>query len=107
MSFSDLNQTIYLILTTEVDRNNAEKIAHLLLKEKLIPCVTFTNVDSQYWWEGEVMQSKEIQLLIKCKEANLTKVCNKISEYHSYELPEIICFPVSVSKEYHRWVDFL
>ena len=36
MILSESNQEIYLIITTEVDRNNACKIANLLLKEKLI-----------------------------------------------------------------------
>ena len=41
MSLFEFNQEIYLILTTEVDKKNASKLANLLLGEKLIPCVTF------------------------------------------------------------------
>ena len=95
---------MYLLLTTEVDKENAYKIAKLLLEEKLIPCVTFKNVESYFWWEGKINQSKEVQLLIKCKEDNINKVCKKVSEYHSYEVPEIIYFPVSADKNYHHWV---
>ena len=105
MSSSDFNQGIYLVITTEVDKKNASKLADLLLREKLIPCVTFKNVESHFWWEGEINQSKEVQLMIKCKEENLNKVCNKISEWHSYELPEIIYFRVSANKSYHQWVN--
>ncbi len=105
MNSSDYNQVIYIIITTEVDSNNACKIANLLLREKLIPCVTFKNIESYFWWEGEISQSKEVQLMIKCKEGNLNKVCNKITEYHSYKVPEIIYFPVSASKDYYHWVD--
>ena len=101
----NFNQLIYLIITTELDEKNAYKIANLLLKEKLIPCITFKNIESYYWWEGEINQSNEVQLLIKCKEENVNKVCNKISEYHSYEVPEIIYFPVSANKNYHDWVN--
>ena len=105
MSLSDFNQEIYLVITTEVDKKNALKLADLLLREKLIPCVTFKNVESHFWWEGEINQSKEVQLMIKCKEENVNKVCNKISEWHSYELPEIIYFRVSANKSYHQWVN--
>ena len=107
MSLSDFNQGIYLVITTEVDKKNASKLADLLLREKLIPCVTFKNVESHFWWEGEINQSKEVQLMIKCKEENVNKVCNKISEWHSYELPEIIYFRVSANKSYHQWVNSL
>ena len=105
MSLSDFNQEIYLVITTEVDKKNASKLADLLLREKLIPCVTFKNVESYFWWKGEINQSKEVQLIIKCKEENVNKVCNKISEWHSYELPEIIYFRVSANKNYHQWVN--
>ena len=68
MSLSDFNQEIYLIITTEVDKKNASKLANLLLREKLIPCVTFKNIESHFWWEGNINKSKEVQLMIKCKE---------------------------------------
>ncbi len=105
MTFSDFNQEIYLVITTEADKKNASKLANLLLREKLIPCVTFKNVESYFWWEGNINQSEEVQLMIKCKKENVNKVCNKIAEYHSYEIPEIIYFSVSANKNYHHWVN--
>ena len=98
MTSSEFDQEIYLVITTEVDKKNACKLAELLLREKLIPCVTFKNVESHFWWEGNITQSKEVQLMIKCKKENLNNVCNKISEWHSYEVPEIIYFRVSTNK---------
>ena len=105
MSLSDFNQGIYFVMTTEVDKKNASKLANLLLREKLIPCVTFKNIESYFWWEGNINQSKEVQLMIKCKKENVKNVCNKISKWHSYEIPEIIYFPVSADKNYHHWVN--
>ena len=105
MSLSDFNQEIYLIITTEEDKKNAFKLANLLLREKLIACVTFKNIESHFWWEGSINRSPEVQLMIKCKEENVNKVCNKISEWHTYELPEIIYFRVSANKYYHQWVN--
>ena len=105
MSLSDFNQKLYLIITTEADKTNATKIANLLLSEKLIPCVTFKNIESQFWWEGSINQSKEVQLMIKCKKENVNNVCDKISQWHSYEVPEIIHFCVSTNKNYYDWVN--
>ena len=101
----DFNEFIYLIITTEVDEKNAYKIADLLLKEKLIPCVTFKNIESHFWWEGKINKSEEVQLIVKCKEENIIKVCRKIYECHSYEVPEILYFPVSAQKDYYNWVN--
>ena len=105
MSLSNLNQEIYLIITNEVDKKNASKLANLLLREKLIPCVTFKNIESFFWWKGNINQSKEVQLMIKCKKENVNNVCDKILEWHSYEVPEIIHFPVSANSSYHNWVN--
>ena len=105
MSDSNFNQLIYVIITTEIDKKKAFKIAKLLLDEKLIPCVNFKNIESKFWWKGEINQSKEVQLIIKCKEENINKVCKKIAECHSYEVPEIIYFPVSANENYHHWVN--
>ena len=105
MVLSDLNQEIYLVITTESNKKNASKLADLLLREKLIPCVTFKNIESYFWWEGNINKSKEVQLMIKCKKENVNNVCNKIAELHSYELPEIIYFLVSSNKNFHHWVN--
>ena len=105
MMNSEFNQLMYLIITTEKDKKNACKIANLLLGEKLIPCVTFKKIESHFWWKGEINQLKEVQLIIKCKKENINKVCKKISESHSYEVPEIIYFPVSANGDYHDWVN--
>ena len=104
MSSSDLNQEIYVVITSELDKKNAYELANSLLKEKLISCVTLKNIESLFWWEGKINQSKEVQLMIKCKKENINKVCNKIASCHSYEIPEIIYFPVSANKNYHYWV---
>ena len=105
MSLSNFTNEIYLLITTEKDKKNASKLANLLLREKLIPCVTFKNIESHFWWEGNINQSQEVQLMIKCKKENLDNVCNKISELHSYEIPEIIYFRVSANKNYHHWMN--
>ena len=105
MTLSEFNQEIYLVTTTEVDKKNASKLANCLLREKLTPCVNFKNIESHFWWEGNINQSLEVQLMIKCKKENLDKVCNKISELHSYEVPEIIYFCVSANKNYHHWMN--
>ena len=104
MDYPEFKQLIYLVITNEVNKKNACKIANALLGDKLIACVTFKNIESHFWWKGKINQSKEVQLIIKCKKNNIKKVCKKISEYHSYEVPEIIYFPVSANKDYYHWV---
>ncbi len=105
MDLFEFNQEIYLVMTTESDENNAYKLAHILLTEKLVPCVTFKNIESCFWWKGTINKSIEVQLMIKCMKENVNNVCNKIAKWHSYEVPEIIYFPVSANKSYYHWVN--
>ena len=105
MSLLDFNQEIYLVITSELNKKNASKLANSLLREKLISCVSFKDIESFFWWEGNINQSKEVQLMIKCKKENINNVCKKIADNHSYEVPEIIYFRVSVNKNYHDWVN--
>ena len=105
MESSEFKQEIYLILTSESDKKNAYKLANILLKDKLVPCITFKNIESYFWWDGSVNKSKEVQLMIKCKKENVNNVCSQISVWHSYEVPEIIYFPVSANKNYFHWVN--
>ena len=104
MNFSDFNQEIYIVLTTEADKKNALKLAKLLLKDKLTPCVSFKNIESHFWWKGIINESKEVQLIIKCKNENVKNICNRIAQCHIYEVPEIIYFCVSSNKDYHDWL---
>ena len=104
MTLSNFSKEIYLVITTEKDKKNASKLANLLLREKLIPCVTFKNIESHFWWKGIINESKEIQLIIKCKKENVKNICNKIAQWHSYDVPEIINFCVSSNKDYHDWL---
>ena len=104
---SNFVKGISLVITTEGDKKNANKIANLLLKEKLIACVSFRNIESYFWWEGKIDQTKEVQLIMKCRDENIYMVYQKISEHHTYEIPEIICFPVSVNRDYLKWASSL
>ena len=58
MICSEFDQLIYFVLTNESDEKNAYKIANFLLGDKLVPCVTFKNVESHFWWEGKLINPK-------------------------------------------------
>tara|TARA_Y100001968_G_C19363199_1_gene720972 strand:- start:364 stop:687 length:324 start_codon:yes stop_codon:yes gene_type:complete len=105
MNFSDFNQEIYIVITSEGNKRDASKLSNFLLKDKLISCVTFKNVESHFWWEGNINKLKEVQLMFKCKKENVKNVCDMIAQRHSYEVPEIICFSVSTNKSYYDWIN--
>ena len=104
MTESYFTEGLLFVITTEADKSKAYKLSANLMKKKLIPCVNFHNIESHFWWKGEINKSNEVQLIMKCKEGNLHKLYQNILKSHSYEIPEIVYFPVSSNNLYYKWV---
>lgn len=96
-----------LILSTFPSKKEAKTVMKALLEKKLIACATMLpEVTSLYFWEGKVEEGKEIEVLMKAKEAVFEKICALIEVMHSYEVPQILKLPISGgSKNYLRWID--
>ena len=56
---------IWLVLTTEADADQAERLAEALLERRLVACVSLTPIRSHFHWKGEVIRDNEVQLLLK------------------------------------------
>ena len=86
--------------------DEAKKIAHILVKEKLASCVNIIpNITSIYEWKDEICEESEYLILIKTRKELFEKVKNCILENHSYELPGILMFPVEAGfKDYLEWI---
>ena len=58
-----------LMLTTTPTRDEAAKIAKLLIDEKLAACVQLMPIESFYVWQGATQNEPETLLLIKTRAA--------------------------------------
>lgn len=96
-----------VIFVTIANKKEAEKIASVLVKEKLAACVNIMeNVHSLFWWQGRVDMACEALLIVKTRKALLSKLIKKVKSLHSYEVPEIIALPIIAgNKEYLRWIN--
>lgn len=95
-----------LVFVSAGSKEEAEKIASGLLKEKLCACVNIVKgVNSHFWWQGKLDKAKEALLIIKTKKSLLSRLIKKVKSLHSYEVPEIIALPVIAGhKPYLDWV---
>ncbi len=95
------------IITTVEKKEDAEKIANILLKKRIAACVQIIdNIESYYWWKDKIEKGQEILLFIKTKAEMFEKVEKVVKENHSYEIPEIISFKIyKGSKEYLKWIE--
>ena len=104
MSRQDTDFTI--LITTCSSEDEAERIAHLLVKNRLAACAQISGpITSYYWWQGNFEQDKEWQIKFKMPSANFDQACKLIKENHSYEVPQIISVKIDrILSEYAAWL---
>lgn len=83
----------------------AKKIAHSLIKEKLVSCANFFPCESIYHWDGRATEAKECILLVKTEDGLYGEIKEAIQNMHSYELPVIASIPVEFNEEYVAWME--
>jgi periplasmic divalent cation tolerance protein len=95
-----------LMLSSASSREEANTLASELVSRRLAACVNILGpVSSVYHWQGEVEHSEEFLLLIKSTEAQLSPIRDAIRELHSYQVPELISFPIESGLEsYLAWI---
>jgi periplasmic divalent cation tolerance protein len=95
-----------IVLSTCANREEAERIAHSLVEQRLAACVNILpGVHSVYRWQGAVETAAEVLMLIKTSPAHVRKVQSTIGSLHSYETPEFLVFSISAGSEaYLAWL---
>ena len=96
-----------IIFITTASKNEAQEIAHGILKRKIAACVNIVdNVKSLFWWESKIDSAKEVLLMVKSKRSKLNKIIKFVKSVHSYDVPEIIALPIIGGfKPYLEWID--
>ena len=95
-----------VMLTTAPSREEAAKIAKLLIDEKLAACVQLLPIESFYVWQGKTQNEPETLLLIKTRTALFEQGMARIKDVHSYTVPEIVAMPFSAGfAGYLGWID--
>jgi periplasmic divalent cation tolerance protein len=84
-----------LVFTNVPDRAAAERIADLLVEQRLAACVNvLAPCRSVYRWKGAVQHDEEHPMLIKTTLERYAALEQALRAAHPYEVPEIIALPV-------------
>ncbi|HBO83394.1 MAG TPA: divalent-cation tolerance protein CutA [Deltaproteobacteria bacterium] len=96
-----------LVIVTASSEGEGEKIAGSIVKDGLAACCNIVpRIKSIFKWKGEVCTENEVLLLIKSKASLFNRLRDRIKELHSYEVPEIIAFPITHGlPDYFKWMD--
>ncbi|HPC36258.1 MAG TPA: divalent-cation tolerance protein CutA [Candidatus Marinimicrobia bacterium] len=94
------------IITTTNTKEEAERIAFILVEKGLAACVQVIGpVTSIYRWEGKIENTTEWICQIKTIKDLYNSVEKEILSNHTYKLPEIIAIPITTgSKKYLEWI---
>jgi periplasmic divalent cation tolerance protein len=95
-----------LLMTTTPSREDAQRLARLLVEEKLAACVQMMPIESTFFWKEKVQEEKETLLLVKTRTALFETAIARIKALHRYEVPEIVAMPFTAgSASYFQWMD--
>lgn len=95
-----------VVTTSFEDKQQAEKLSEILLKERLIACGQIAGpVTSSYWWKGTLTTSTEFILSMKSTAELYDQLEKTIRSNHPYDVPEIVAVPVThISDDYWAWM---
>ena len=97
---------ISIVMVTVGNGEEALSIARTLVEEKLVACVNMVpRIRSIFRWKGEICDEEELLLIMKTRSELYPALQNRIRQIHTYEVPEIISFPVTDGlSDYLNWV---
>ena len=97
----------YQVTTTLPDQAAAERLAAVLVEERLAACAQVLGpVSSTYRWRGTVERATEWYCHLKTTAARLPAVQGRIGELHPYDVPEIVAVPIlDGNPDYLRWIE--
>lgn len=92
--------------TTVGSREEAERIAEMLVQRRLAACVQILGpMVSVYRWAGAVEQGEEWLCLAKISASAFANVEAALHAEHSYDCPQMIALPiVEGSQSYLDWL---
>jgi periplasmic divalent cation tolerance protein len=103
---SDDGREPVVVLMTAGSRDEAVRLAEMLVGSRLAACVQILpEMESVYWWEGAIERAPEHLLLAKTTLDKFARLEQEVRALHSYDTPEIIALPVTASSApYLEWL---
>lgn len=81
---------------TAGSRDEAVRIGHVLVAEKLAACVNVLGpMTSVFEWQGEVQEDEEVAFLAKTRADLVETLAARVQALHSYECACVVALPVT------------
>jgi len=95
------------VFTTIVGRDAAQKLADVVVGQRLAACVQIVGpISSTYWWNGNVEKSEEWLCIMKSRADLYRQLEATIYANHAYDVPEIVAVGVESGLDtYLKWME--
>lgn len=98
--------TAIAVVTTVGNKEEAQRMADVLVEARLAACAQISEIESVYTWKGKIERSREYRVLLKTVAERYDDVEHAIRKLHSYELPAIHAFAFErISAPYAEWIE--
>jgi len=88
--------TALVCFCTCPDTEAAQRIADVLVEERLAACVhVLPGLRSVYRWQGAIERADEVLLVIKTVRERLEPLTARVACLHPYELPELVAVEIA------------
>eukprot|EP01018_Ginkgo_biloba_P005742 Gb_18206 [translate_table: standard] len=107
-TMEDTSSTVpsIVVYVTVPNKEEGQKLAHSIIKEKLAGCVNrVPGIESTYWWQDKIETDSEELLIIKTRQSLLEALTEHVKANHPYEVPEVISLPITGGNhDYLKWL---
>jgi periplasmic divalent cation tolerance protein len=95
------------VVTTTDSQEAADRLARGAVEVRLAACAQVVGpITSHYWWKGAIASEPEWQVVFKTTAAGYPALERHLRQAHTYDLPEILCLPVTAGNPaYLEWLD--
>lgn len=95
-----------LVYITAPNQEEAERLASLLVEERLAGCVNVVpRIRSFYRWEGKMQVDEEALLFVKTRSDLVSRVVERVKEVHSYTVPAILVLEIKEGNpDFLQWL---
>ncbi len=96
-----------LVYVTASSREEALKIARIVVEERLAACANvFQPIASIYWWEGKVQEEGETSFILKTRADLVEALTERVRALHSYTCPCVVALPIAAGNPaFLSWIE--
>lgn len=93
-----------VVYITAGSMEEARMLGKELVSRRLAACANIYPMNSIYWWNDELVEDKEVVLILKTTSERFDELKETVQSLHSYDLPCIIYWEIGGEENYLQWI---